>query len=107
MGILLSEDTPRFVRKLLALVGFFALVIESLLCYMFSYSLFFNSASISTSFVLQSLALLIACLLAAAIPIAVVVTNLHRRRSDALLLAAMPLTLFCSGAVMEIAHHGF
>ena len=107
MGILLSENTPRFVRKVLALVGFFSLVIESLLCYMFSYSLFMNSASISMGLVLQSLALLIACLLVAAIPIAIIVTNLHRRRSDALLLSAIPLTLFFSGVVVEIARHGF
>jgi len=107
MGILLSEKTPRFARKVLALVGFSGLVIESLLCYTSSYSLFFNSASITMGLVLQSLALLIACLLVAAIPIAIVVTNLHRRRSDALLLATMPLTLFVLGAVEEIARYGF
>ncbi|HEV2606466.1 MAG TPA: hypothetical protein VGT79_00650 [Xanthomonadaceae bacterium] len=107
MGTLLHENTPRILRNLLALFGFAGLVIESLLCYMFSYSLFMNSASISMGLVLQTLVLLIACLLVAAIPIAIVVTNLHRRRSDALLLATMPLTLFVSGVVVEIARHGF
>jgi hypothetical protein len=107
MGILLSENTPRVVGRLLAVAGVCGLAVESLLCYVFSYSLFLDSASVSAGLVLQALALLIAGLLVAAIPIAIIVTNLRRGWSDALLLAAIPLTLFVLGVAEEITRHGF
>jgi hypothetical protein len=103
---ILSPSTPRIVRLLLARIGLVILIFGSLLSYVIGYSSAYDNP-FSVGPILVSIALSIGCLLVAALPIAMIVTNLHKPWKDGLLWAAIPLSLFWIGFATELVRYGF
>ena len=82
------------------------LAVVSLLSYVIGYTLGYDNP-FSASLLLMATFYCVACILFAALPIAMIETNLRRSWKDAACWAAIPASLFLIGFVVEIARYGF